>query len=163
MIAAPRRRVVLGAAGVMVMSWAALQAQFAAAQSAGAPTAGASDGVDLAAAIRELIGDAEPRDGGIELGVPATAENGEQVPLAVLAESPMTAAEHVTAIHVFATQNPTPGIVSFRLFPGIARAEVHTRIRIAADQRIVVLVEHSTGQVRRAVAALRVATGGCKT
>jgi sulfur-oxidizing protein SoxY len=121
----------------------------------------AADQAALDAAIREAVGDAVPVDGGIELRVPATAENGAQVPLAVLVDSPMTEADHVVAIHVFATRNPTPGIATFHLFPGLARAEVHTRIRVAEDQAIVVLARHSGGTLRRASASLKVTRGGC--
>jgi sulfur-oxidizing protein SoxY len=115
----------------------------------------------LAAAIREAVGNAPIADGGIVLRVPAVAENGGQVPLTVLVESPMTAADHVSAIHVFATRNPTPGVATFRLTPLLARAEVQTRIRLAEDQRIIVLAQSNDGRVRRATAELRVTTGGC--
>jgi sulfur-oxidizing protein SoxY len=118
----------------------------------------------LAAAIREAVGDAPLDDGGgIALRVPTVAENGGQVPLTVSVESPMTAADHVTAIHVFATRNPTPGIASFHLSPALGRAEVQTRIRLAGDQRVVALARLSDGRVLRAAAEARVVTGGCLT
>lgn len=127
------------------------------------PPAAAGAGDALGAAIREAVGDVPIMDGGITLRVPATAENGGQVPLAILAESPMTTAGHVTAIHVFATANPTPGVASFRLTPLLARAEVQTRVRLAEAQRVVVLAQHNDGRVRRATAEIRVTTGGCLT
>lgn len=126
------------------------------------PWAGhATDAAALEAAIREAIGDAVPVEGGIELRVPALAENGAQVPLTILADSAMTDADHVRAIHVFAPRNPTPGVASFHLFPGLARAEVQTRIRVAEEQAILVLAVHADGTVRRASAALKVTRGGC--
>jgi sulfur-oxidizing protein SoxY len=115
----------------------------------------------LAAAIREQIGDAVPSDGGIALRLPAVAENGAVVPITVVVESPMTAADHVAAIHVFATRNPTPHVASFRLTPASGRAEVQTRIRLAEDQAVIVLAQHADGRVRRATAEARVAVGGC--
>jgi sulfur-oxidizing protein SoxY len=115
----------------------------------------------LAAAIREAVGDGEAEEGGITIRAPTVAENGGQVPVAVLVDSPMTATDRVEEIHIFATRNPTPGIASFRLGAGLARAEVHTRIRLAEDQRILVLARHSDGRLRRAAAELRVTTGGC--
>jgi sulfur-oxidizing protein SoxY len=126
-----------------------------------APFAASASDDALAAAIREQVGDAPVEDGGITLRTPAIAENGGQVPVAILVDSPQTAAEHVTAIHVFATRNPTPGIASFRLTPALARAEVQTRIRLAEDQRILVLAQMSDGRVRRTAAEIRVTTGGC--
>jgi sulfur-oxidizing protein SoxY len=114
-------------------------------------------------AIREAVGDAPIADGGITLRLPALAENGGQVPVTILVESPMTAADHISAIHVFATRNPTPGVASFRLTPLLARAEVQTRIRLAEEQRVIVLAQSNDGRVRRAVAEIRVSTGGCLT
>lgn len=128
-----------------------------------AGAAAATTEATLAAAIREAVGDAAITDGGITLRTPATAENGGQVPVTVLVDSPMTAADHVTAIHVFATANPTPGVASFRLTPLLARAEVQTRIRLAEAQRVIVLAKMNDGRVRRATAEVRVTTGGCLT
>jgi sulfur-oxidizing protein SoxY len=118
---------------------------------------------DIAAAIREAIGDAVPTDEGISLRLPPVAENGFQVPVTVLVDSPQTSARHVVAITLIASRNPTPGIVTFRLSPAIARAEVQTRIRLAEDQEILALATMSDGSVRRAAAAVRVATSGCLT
>jgi sulfur-oxidizing protein SoxY len=116
----------------------------------------------LAAAIREAVGEAPLEDGGpIALRLPAVAENGGQVPLTVSVDSPMTEADHVTTIHVFATRNPTPGVASFHLSPALGRAEVQTRIRLAEDQRVVALARLSDGRVLRAAAETRVVTGGC--
>jgi sulfur-oxidizing protein SoxY len=115
----------------------------------------------LEAALRELIGEAVPQEGGMALRLPALAENGAQVPLTVTVDSPMTAAEHVVAIHLLATRNPTPGIASFHLSPALGRAEVQTRIRLAEDQRVLALAVLSDGRVLRAVAEARVTTGGC--
>jgi sulfur-oxidizing protein SoxY len=117
----------------------------------------------LSAAIRDAVGDKLATDGGITLRVPALAENGGQVPLGIVVESPMTAQDHITAIHVFASRNPTPGVATFRLTPLLARAEVQTRIRLAEDQRLIVLAETSTGRVMRASAEMRVGAGGCLT
>lgn len=141
----PARRGVLGAA-LLMLPWAALAQEDA-----------------LAAAIRDQVGEATPQEGGIVLRVPAVAENGGQVPVSIIVPSPQTAAEHVTAIHLFATRNPTPGIASFRLTPLMARAEIQTRIRLAEDQRLVVLAQLSDGRVLRAAAEIRVTTGGCLT
>ena len=138
------RRTALGALALVALPWPALAQEDA-----------------LAAAIREQVGDAAVEEGGIALRVPTVAENGGQVPVTVVVESPQTAAEHVTAIHLFATRNPTPGVASFRLTPLLARAEVQTRIRLAEDQRIVAVAQFSDGRVRRAAAEIRVTTGGC--
>ncbi len=102
-------------------------------------------------------------EGGIALDVPNVAENGAQVPITIHVDSPMTEDDHVTAIHIVATRNPTPGIGTFRLTPALARAEVTTRIRLAEGQEILVLAELSDGRVRRVAAEIAVTLGGCAT
>lgn len=114
-------------------------------------------------AIREQIGTAQTVDGGIALRVPAVAENGGQVPISILVETPQTEGSHAVAIHVFATRNPTPGVASFRLSPKLARAEVQTRIRLAQEQTVIVLAQMNDGRVLRATVDVRVTTGGCLT
>ena len=125
-----------------------------------AATAAARDDA-LREAIREAVGDAVAEDGGILLHAPAIAENGAQVPVTILVDSPMTADDHVTAIHVFATRNATPGIATFRLTPRLARAEVRTRIRLAEKQFILVMAQTNDGRVRRGAVEIDVTTGGC--
>ncbi|MBB5690850.1 sulfur oxidation protein SoxY [Roseomonas alkaliterrae] len=144
------------------MSTTTRRALLALAALAPAAARAAADGA-LAEAIREAVGEAPIEDGGIVLRAPAVAENGGQVPVTVLVESPMTASDHVAAIHILATRNPTPGVASFHLSPLLARAEVQTRIRLAEEQRIIVLAQMNDGRVRRAVAEVRVTTGGCLT
>jgi sulfur-oxidizing protein SoxY len=138
------RRAALGGLALVALPWAALAQEEA-----------------LAAAIRAQVGDATPEEGGIALRVPAVAENGGQVPVTVVVDSPQTAADHVAAIHLFATRNPTPGVASFHLTPLLPRAEVQTRIRLAEDQRIVAVAQLSNGRVLRSTAEIRVTTGGC--
>jgi sulfur-oxidizing protein SoxY len=102
-------------------------------------------------------------DGTITLDLPAVAENGAQVPLTVRLDSPMTADDHVTAIHIIATRNPAPQIGSFRLTPQMTRAEAMTRIRVAEEQEILVLAEISDGRVFQQTASIIVSVGGCAT
>jgi sulfur-oxidizing protein SoxY len=116
---------------------------------------------EVAAAIRAVVGDREVFDGGIELDLPAVAQNGASVPLTVFVESPMTAEEHVRAIRVFATQNPSPGVADFTLTPANCRAEVSTRIRLADHQEVIVLAELSDGRIFRTSAEVEVTVGGC--
>ncbi len=121
----------------------------------------AQEAPGLEAAMQGVIAGRPVEEAGIALRLPAQAENGGQVPLTVAVESPMTAADHVVAIHVFATRNPTPGVAVFHLSPALGRAEVQTRIRLAEDQRVVALAVLNDGRIRRAAAETRVATGGC--
>jgi sulfur-oxidizing protein SoxY len=138
------RRTLLGTLALLPLPWSAL-----------------ADDAALAAAIRAATGGRQPVDGGITLTLPARAENGGQVPVTVTVDSPQTEALHVSAIHLFATRNPTPGLAEMRLTAAVARAEVTTRIRLAEDQQVIAIAALSDGTLRRAVAAAQVASGGC--
>lgn len=127
------------------------------------PFAPAAASSDVDSAIADLIGSRRARDGGITLQVPETAENGAVVPVTVTVDSPMTAERYVRAIHLIATQNPTPGIASFTLSPVSGKAEITIRIRLAEKQTLLVFAEHSDGAVDRAAAEIKVSVGGCVT
>ncbi|MDX2104443.1 MAG: sulfur oxidation protein SoxY [Alphaproteobacteria bacterium] len=118
---------------------------------------------DAEAEQKRLIGDAIPQDGGVILRLPETAENGAQVPVTVGVEAAQTVERHVTAIHLIATRNPTPGIATLRFTPASGRAQATTRIRLAEGQTVVALAVWNDGTVRRATATVQVAVGGCIT
>ena len=63
---------------------------------------------EVASAIAKLYGEKKFESGKIKLDVPEIAENGLVVPINVEVESPMTDADHVKAVHVFAEGNPLP-------------------------------------------------------
>ena len=67
------------------------------------------------------------------------------MPLTVTVESPMTAADHVKAIHVFNEKNPQPNVISVALGPRAGKASVATRIRLADSQKVVAIAEMSDG------------------
>src|SRR3954470_22641533 len=68
-------------------------------------------------AIRKLVGEAAINKGRVNLELPPLSENGNTVPLSVEVESPMTAADHVRAIHIFNEKNPQPNVGTFQLGP----------------------------------------------
>ena len=96
-------------------------------------------------AIGKVVGGARVNAGKVKLELPPLSENGNAVPLSVKIESPMTAADHVRAIHVFTEKNPQPDVVSFHLGPRAGRANVSTRIRLADTQTVVAICELSDG------------------
>lgn len=97
----------------------------------------------------------------IKLDLPAVAENGLVVPLSVEVESPMTDADHVKALHLFADGNPLPGVGAFRFSPASGRAAFSTRIRLAQTQQILCVAEMSDGAVLMAKQDVQVTIGGC--
>ena len=115
----------------------------------------------LEEAIHELVGDASPSDGRITVDLPQIAENGNTVPLGISVESPMTEADHVKSIHVFATGNPRPDVASFHFTPRCGEANCSTRMRLAKTQDVMAIAEMSNGELYLAKAEVKVTIGGC--
>ena len=99
----------------------------------------------MAEAVRKVVGTGPIREGRVKLDVPPLIDNGNAVPLSVVVESPMTAADHVKAIHVFAERNPLPNILSVHLGPRSGRARVATRVRLADTQNVLAVAQLSDG------------------
>jgi sulfur-oxidizing protein SoxY len=126
-----------------------------------APKMVVADEAAVAAEIKKLFGDRKIESGRIKLDVPEIAENGLVVPINVEVESPMTDADHVKAVHVFADGNPLPGVVSYRFTPASGKASASTRMRLAQTQNIICLAEMSNGNLHSAKANIKVTIGGC--
>lgn len=115
----------------------------------------------LAQAIKEVVGNAEVREGRVKLDVPPLIENGNTVPLTVSVESPMSDADYVKAIHVFNEKNPQPHVFSATLAPRNGKARVGTRIKLADTQKIVAIAETSGGEFWSAGADVIVTIAAC--
>jgi sulfur-oxidizing protein SoxY len=113
------------------------------------------------AEIKKLYGDKAMAEGKIKLDVPEIAENGLVVPVNVEVESPMTEADYVKAVHIYADGNPQPGIVSYSFTPACGKASAATRMRLAQTQNIVCVAEMSNGSLHMAKANVKVTIGGC--
>ncbi|MGP9812540.1 thiosulfate oxidation carrier protein SoxY [Rhodopseudomonas sp. NSM] len=126
-----------------------------------APRMSFADVAAVDAEIKKLYGDKKPESGKIKLDVPEIAENGLVVPVNVEVESPMTDADYVKAVHVFADGNPLPGIVSYKFTPACGKAAASTRMRLAQTQNIVCIAEMSNGSLYSTKANVKVTIGGC--
>jgi sulfur-oxidizing protein SoxY len=112
-------------------------------------------------AIREAIGEAQPRAGRVTLDIPPLVENGNTVPLTVTVDSPMTEADHVKTIHIFNEKNPQPHVITIALGPRAGKAHVATRIKLADTQQVVAIAEMSDGSLWTASADVIVTIAAC--
>lgn len=115
----------------------------------------------MAAAIREVVGNAKVRAGKVTLDLPPLIENGNTVPLTVSVDSPMSEADHVKAIHVFNEKNPQPHVFDARLGPRNGKAMIGTRIKLGNSQKIVAIAETSKGEFWSASADVIVTLAAC--
>jgi sulfur-oxidizing protein SoxY len=115
----------------------------------------------LAAAIRNIVGEAAVQAGKVKLEIPPLVENGNTVPMTVSVASPMTPDDYVRSIHVFNEKNPQPNIGNFYLGPRAGRAQVSTRIRLADSQKIVAIAHLADGSFWSVSADVVVTLAAC--
>lgn len=101
------------------------------------------------AALAAITGGAPVVDHGVTLTIPGIAENGLSVYTTVTVDSPMTADDHVRAIHILSEKNPIARLLTFHLGPRAGVAKASTNIRLAASQQVTALAEMSDGTFRR--------------
>ena len=95
--------------------------------------------------IRTIVGDAHLRAGRVQLDLPPLVENGNTVPMTVTVESPMTARDHVKAIHVLNEKNPQPYVLTVHLNHRAGKPNFSTRIKLGDTQRVVAIAQMSDG------------------
>ncbi len=100
---------------------------------------------DLRPFIDKLTGGAPVRAGRVTMEMPAIAENGNSIPFTLRVTSPMTRADHVKSVHIFAPRNPRPQVATFHFDPHAGKAEVTTRVRLAGTQKIIAIAALSDG------------------
>ena len=147
------RRAVLAAA----IAGAGLGAARAASGAAASPET-EDDAADL---IRQLTGRTAMESDRVQLIMPHEFPTGSIVPLSLVIDSPMTAADHVRQVHVLAPRNPLNPVARFNFTPGRSGARVQTRIRLAEPQHVVAVAEMSDGRLLMARTWVDVATNGC--
>ena len=116
---------------------------------------------DIAPLIAKITAGAAIERSGVELELPAIAENGNSVPFRIRVPSPMTAADHVEVIRIFAERNPRPLVATFHLGPRSGKAEIVTRVRLAGTQKVTVLASLSGNRFRMGQADVLVTSAAC--
>jgi sulfur-oxidizing protein SoxY len=116
---------------------------------------------ELRAAIAAFTGNTLPKTGKVTLEIAKLIDNGNAVPVTIRVDSPMTSADHVTAIALFNERNPETDIGRFTLGVRSGKAEVSTRIRLATSQKLVAIARLSDGSYWQQTADVIVALAAC--
>jgi len=116
---------------------------------------------EAAAEIAKFTGGKTATAGRIAIELPEVAENGNTVPLRITVESPMTAADYISDVLVVADGNPRPGVAAFKFTPMAGKADISTRMRLAATQNIIVVAKTGKGELFTARRQVTVTVGGC--
>lgn len=112
-------------------------------------------------AIRHIVGERQPQDGGMTITLPKIAESGNSVSLVVAVDSPMTADHYVRRIHVLVEGNPEPVAATYHLGVRAGKAQMSTRLRLARSQTVLALADMHDDTVRSAAASIVVTLGAC--
>jgi sulfur-oxidizing protein SoxY len=96
-------------------------------------------------AVAKVVGNAQVRTGRVKLDIPPLIDNGNAVPITVEVESPMSAADHVKAIHVFTERNPQPYVFTAHIGPRAGKARIATRARIGDSGDVIAIAQMSDG------------------
>ena len=116
-----------------------------------APAAWAAAADDL---IATFTGGAAVGDGGVEIGAPEIAENGNVVPVEVSAPG-------ASEILLLAPGNPSPAVASVKFGPKAGSQRVSTRIRLAKTQDVTAVAKMADGSFAQGTRTVKVTVGGC--
>jgi sulfur-oxidizing protein SoxY len=116
---------------------------------------------DITPLLERITGGKPVEKKGVRVELPSLAENGNSVPLRIQVDSPMSATDRVTDLHVFAERNPRPLVAAYHFGPAVARAQLDTRIRLAVEQRVLVVASLSGGRFLAGEAHVVVTSAAC--
>jgi sulfur-oxidizing protein SoxY len=122
---------------------------------------GANDSDDDVAIVMQLIGKTSLESDRVHLVMPRTFPNGYTVPLSLEIDSPMTEADYVRQVRVFAPRNPLIEVARFHFVPQRSESRVSTRIRLAEPQYVLAVAEMNDGALLMTKTWVEVATNGC--
>lgn len=112
-------------------------------------------------AMQDILKGATPTTELMVLKMPNIAENGNVVSIKIDASKAEAEGKSITALHVFATDNPWPYVASFELSRLSGTAIVTSRMRLARSQKVIVLGAVDDGSYLLAETFVKVTIGGC--
>jgi sulfur-oxidizing protein SoxY len=116
---------------------------------------------EVAKILKDLFGDRPIRTGNLSLDMPLVAEDGRIVPVIIESDLPMTAEQHVKAVHLIVDHNPDPHLAAFHLTPAMGSVAIQTRIKMKRTTWVRAILETSSGDVWAAYAHVNVSLNGC--
>ena len=87
----------------------------------------------------EFTGGVAPAEGGVTIGAPEIAENGNTVPIEVMSDN-------ARDIMILAAGNPSPGVITFHFSEHSGDRAATTRIRLAGTQDIIAVASSTTAR-----------------
>jgi sulfur-oxidizing protein SoxY len=113
------------------------------------------------AIVKQLTGKTPVESDRVHLVMPKTFPNGYTVPLFLEIDSPMSEADYVRHVRVFAPRNPLIEVARFNFVPSRSEPRVSTRIRLAEPQYVLAVAEMNDDALLMTKTWVEVATNGC--
>ncbi len=115
------------------------------------------------ATLKRLFGNRsfDSGDGKIKMDLPAIAEDGGNVAIAVDVNLPVSGANRVNHIYIISDKNRRPMLAKFSLSADSGRAAIATSIRLATTTDVRAVVEMNDGVLYSVTKHVRVTISGC--
>jgi sulfur-oxidizing protein SoxY len=117
----------------------------------------------VAATLKRVFGERRPipGDGKIKVELPAIAEDGGNVPIAVEATLPVSGPMRLISIYMIADNNRLPLLAKFSFTADSGKAFIATSIRLATTTDVRAVAEMSDGTLYAVTKHIRVMISGC--
>lgn len=125
------------------------------------PLPAAATPASMTEAIKKMFGTTPITEDKVRLDMPPLAENGNSVAMSIAVDSPMTRADHVRSLSVFAEKNPLPQVATYRFSPASGSARIATRIRLSGSQTILAIAKMNDGSLWSGSAKVIVTLAAC--
>lgn len=113
------------------------------------------------APVTNLLAQSVPQTSGLKLDLPSVAEDGSAVPLGIQFTGQLAPEDKLVSLHVFATANPKPELISFQFLSKQALPDFNTRIRLNESQTVIAVALSEQGHSWISSQTVRVTISGC--
>lgn len=114
------------------------------------------------APVAQFLSGGVPLEHGLKLDLPSVSEDGSAVAVGIQFDSKqLQPGDRLASVHLFATENPRPELISFRLLSEHVLADFNTRIRLSESQQVIAVALSEQGHSWISSKEVRVTISGC--
>ena len=113
------------------------------------------------APVAELLQGSIPTTSGLKLDLPSVSEDGSAVPVGISFDGQLAEGDRLIRLHLFATENPRPELIGFRLLSSQTLPDFNTRVRLNESQKVIAVALSEQGHSWIAARDVRVTISGC--
>lgn len=113
------------------------------------------------APVAKLLAGSTPQTSGLKLDAPSVSEDGSAVAVGVQFAGQLAEGDRLVSLHLFATHNPKPELIAFRLLSAQTLPDFNTRIRLNESQQVIAVALSEQGHSWISAKNVRVTISGC--